>query len=81
MTAVDAWTVVHALSGAVLAHAGVRPGPALAMLVGFEVFEAWARKVRLGGAFGEPESGENITVDILAGIVGYLTAWQTSRDR
>lgn len=70
---IDVWTLVHVATGWVLARLGLSFFPVLGLLLGFEVVEAWLRKLKTGGVgLFAPESHGNIVADILAGCAGYV---------
>lgn len=75
---IDVWTFVHVASGAGLQFLGVRPLPAAALMTAFESVEAILRRHADKDEAGNPlfwaESDLNITVDILAGLLGYWLA-------
>ena len=74
--AFDSWSWAHVASGAGLALTGVSWGWSLAMLVGFEAFEAALRRIQTKSAGGlfEYESWPNIMADVATGMVGFAAA-------
>jgi hypothetical protein len=70
--AFDSWSWAHLSSGLGLGASGVAALPAAAVLVGFEVFEAGLRRLKVDGTgLFEYESWKNIFTDIAVGLVGY----------
>lgn len=71
--AFDGWTWVHFATGLGLGLIGVKWRWALALIIGFEAFEALLRRVKKEGGEGlfEYESWKNIGLDIAAGLIGY----------
>lgn len=76
---VDVWSLVHFASGAALGFLRVPWYGMLALVVGYEGFEAGLRAGRTskGGIFA-PESWQNMCADILVASVAWGLAWWLS---
>jgi hypothetical protein len=78
--ALDRWSFVHVGSGVLLGALLVPWYGFLALVVGYEGFEAGLRQGRTskGGIFA-PETWQNMVVDILVASVGWgLATWAVS---
>lgn len=73
----DQWSSVHFASGWLMGQLCVSPLLFLASVIGFEVLEAFLRHnpdyaKNLPKGFIENESVENVTADIILGVLGYV---------